>query len=766
MKLLLKGIYTAFPVQLFILHFRKYQVLLAFWYLLALIVNGNFLNYFGADALFLSPEYLGNVNPLSTLIVGISMGIFIMSWHITTFILHSNQFKFLATTSKPFLKYCINNSIIPILFLLFYVYRWVQFERFRELINYGDIFWLVLTFFGGIIIIVVISFTYFFGAEKTLFRQIYPVLQPLDNNEINPNQTDIHKSDEGLITVNLFYNTKLKLKKPRNINHYSAEFINSIFRRHHFSAVVAILLTFLFLSIIGLLQDIPAFNLPAGSVILLFFSILLSGTAAIAYWLKSWSLLVIVFFLFVADQLFRNQIIEIRSKAYGLNYSDKKNWPVYNHDSIVALSSIERMEEDKLEMIKTLNNWKLRQGENKPVMVIINFSGGGTRATSFAFNVLQKLDKDLGGQLMQKTFLMTGASGGILGAAYYRELYRMQINGNEIDRFNELYSSNISGDLLNPIFSSLATRDIFSPAQKFQYGSQQYTKDRAYAFEQQFNENTNGILNHQLKDYFKEEQEAKIPLIFFSSTISADARKMIISTQPISFMMRNIPDTVNGILGDPDAIDFCSFFKNQQPYNLKMLSILRINATFPYVLPNVSLPTNPIIDVMDAGIRDNYGQENSIRFLHVFKQWIAQNTGGVLFIQIRDRKTSDWNAHLKDDGLTGVFTKPLSVIHNNWLKIQDYYQEEQVSYAESLFDFPFRKCIFSYVPTKRNQAAVLNFHLTAKEKNDIVAALNSKVNKKAFIAVKDGLQKQMHLRLKHQSDTIPKIVITQKHKYN
>jgi hypothetical protein len=428
------------------------------------------------------------------------------------------------------------------------------------------------------------------------------------------------------------------------------------------------------------------------------------------------------------------------------------------------MSSIEKMEEDKLEMIKTLNNWKRRQRETKPVMVIINFSGGGTRATSFAFNVLQKLDKDLGGELMQKTFLMSGASGGILGAAYYRELYRMQINGNEIDRFSKLYSSNISGDLLNPIFSSLATRDIFSPAQKFQYGSQHYLKDRAYAFEQQFNENTNGILNHQLKDYFKDEQEAKIPLIFFSSTISADARKMIISTQPISFMMRNIPDTVNGILGDPDAIDFCSFFKNQQPYNLKMLSILRINATFPYVLPNVSLPTIPIIDVMDAGIRDNYGQENSIRFLNVFKQWITQNTGGVLFIQIRDRKTSDWNDHLKEDGLTGVFTKPLSVIHNNWMKIQDYYQEEQVSYVESQFDFPFRKCIFSYVPTKRNQAAVLNFHLTAKEKNDIVAALNSNVNKKAFNAVKDCLQKQMHLKLQHQSDTIPKIVITQKFK--
>jgi hypothetical protein len=201
MKLLLKGIYTAFPVQLFILHFRKYQVLLAFWYILVLIINGNFLSSYGADALFLAPEYLGNVNPLSTLIVGISMGIFIMSWHITTFILHSNQFKFLATTSKPFLKYCINNSLIPILFLLFYAYRWVQFERFRELLNYGDIIWLSLSFFSGITITVLISFTYFFGAEKTLLRQLYPVLQPVDNYPFNPNQTVIIKNDFSYMAI-------------------------------------------------------------------------------------------------------------------------------------------------------------------------------------------------------------------------------------------------------------------------------------------------------------------------------------------------------------------------------------------------------------------------------------------------------------------------------------------------------------------------------------------------------------------------------------
>jgi hypothetical protein len=52
---------------------------------------------------------------------------------------------------------------------------------------------------------------------------------------------------------------------------------------------------------------------------------------------------------------------------------------------------------------------------------------------------------------------------------------------------------------------------------------------------------------------------------------------------------------------DPDVIDFTSFFEKQDPYNLRILTALRMNATFPIVLPNVWLPSDPVIDVMDAG---------------------------------------------------------------------------------------------------------------------------------------------------------------------
>jgi len=80
-------------------------------------VGGKFMHAFGADSLYLAPEYLGNVNSISMAIVGMSVGMFIMSWNISTFILFSRHFQFLAATTNPFLKYCLNNAIIPIIFL-------------------------------------------------------------------------------------------------------------------------------------------------------------------------------------------------------------------------------------------------------------------------------------------------------------------------------------------------------------------------------------------------------------------------------------------------------------------------------------------------------------------------------------------------------------------------------------------------------------------------------------------------------------------------
>ena len=735
MKEFLKGLWHSFPVQLVFLHFRKYQVLLVFWFIIGSAINGSFMNTFGADALFLAPEYLGNVNAVSSAITGIAMGIFIMSWQITTFVLHSKHFKFLATTSKPFLKYCINNSIIPILFLLFYCYKAVQFDKVRELMSFWEILVLILGFLTGFIFLAAVSFSWFFGAERTMMRSMHPIMNEPHKYIGHFGIAGNHHHEKGLIHVEWFYNTRLKLKKPRNISHYSQEFVETMFRRHHFAAVMAIILAFLFLALVGMFQDVDVFKLPAAAGILILFSILMAGAASLVYWLKSWSIPAAVLIIFLVDAMFRYEWIDTRNKAYGLNYEHIDTRPAYQRDSILALCSVDQMEADKRAMMKVLDRWKARQNSAKPVMYILNFSGGGTRSATFTLNVLQRLDSMMKGKLMQKSFMMTGASGGMLGATYYRELYRQRMNGKNLNPADPVHVDRISRDLLNPLFSSMVTRDVFAPAQRFKVGSYSYVKDRAYAFEEQLNENTGGLLDIQIRDYAADESAGKVPLLMFASTVSTDGRKMLLSTQPISFMMRNWPDSASGVPGEPDAIDFATFFRRQDPYNLRLLTAMRINATFPYVLPNVWLPSQPVVDVMDAGIRDNYGQETSIRFLNVFNDWLTKNTSGVVFIQIRDRKNgAEWNeqGEAGRGGFTSMFTKPITVIQLNWMRMQDYYHDELVSMADDRFSFPFDKLTFSYVPTRKDQAAALNFHLTNKEKADIQKALASPENAKAF----------------------------------
>ncbi len=156
MKAWLRGFYYSFPVQLLFLHFRKYQALLLFWFILFSVVNGSFMKTFGADSLFLAPEYLADVNTISFAIVGLTIGMFIMSWNITTFILFSKHFRFLSATTNPFLKYCINNSVIPLVFLVFYFFKAFQFDHTKELIPAMEILFLAGGFVAGLIFVIAI----------------------------------------------------------------------------------------------------------------------------------------------------------------------------------------------------------------------------------------------------------------------------------------------------------------------------------------------------------------------------------------------------------------------------------------------------------------------------------------------------------------------------------------------------------------------------------------------------------------------------------
>jgi hypothetical protein len=263
-------------------------------------------------------------------------------------------------------------------------------------------------------------------------------------------------------------------------------------------------------------------------------------------------------------------------------------------------------------------------------------------------------------------------------------------------------------------------------------GPYSYVKDRGYAFEEKFNDNTNGFLNKRLGDYTEAEKNAEIPLIFFNSVITRDGRKMLISTQPVRFMMRSSYDTLKIPSMAPDAIDFVSFFKNQSPYNLRILTALRMNATFPVVLPNVWLPSDPVIDVMDGGLRDNYGQETTLRFLETFEDWISENTSAVLILQVRDRETGAWEMPYVSENIGEHATKPFLLLQHNWFKMMEFFQSDMLIYYSQNKKHKIHKILFQYATSKEENKAALSFHLSQREKNDIFNSINSTNNVAGF----------------------------------
>jgi len=151
---------------------------------------------------------------------------------------------------------------------------------------------------------------------------------------------------------------------------------------------------------------------------------------------------------------------------------------------------------------------------------------------------------------------------------------------------------------------------------------------------------------------------------------------------------------------------------------------------------------------MDAGLRDNIGMETSLRFIDNFRDWIAQNTSAVLIVQLRDRLDNEWRDRLDNEwenegdiaGITDVMVTPATMLQHNWFYLQYYNQTEQFNYFDKANSLKLRKISLNYHPEKRESAAALNFHLSAREKKDVIKSLNNSNNRVAIDTILKMLQ--------------------------
>ena len=330
-----------------------------------------------------------------------------------------------------------------------------------------------------------------------------------------------------------------KIKLARDSAHYDIELIKKVFYQNHLNASffeIAVIISFILL---GSFKEYPVFLIPAGASIFLLLTIVLMIISSIYSWFRGWTftliLIGVVFLNFLSQ---KTELFGYKNFAYGLDYSNQL--AKYDHESIRKLNSDSAVyESDKREMIEILNKWKRdlsnEFGIEKPPMVLFCASGGGIRSSLWTFLIMQKLDSISDGMFSRYCRMITGASGGMIGSSYYRELLLSKNKGEIKSTLDKEYIELLSKDILNPVAFCIATSDIFIRYQHFKDGPYSYTVDRGYMFEKVMNENLNGAFTKRLYEYKVPEENAEVPMIVFSPTIINHGRKLIISPLNTSF---------------------------------------------------------------------------------------------------------------------------------------------------------------------------------------------------------------------------------------
>lgn len=722
---IINDIFRFLPVQLFLLHFRKYQLFLIFWIILVLIITGHLAAIFGASTLFLSPEYLGKTNFRSMFLLGGAMAVFVMAWHITTFIINNSRIPFIGAIRFAFIKYCLNNSLLPLIFLIFYTIVSIRFQVINENAGWQQVLRFQLGFYLGFTLVILISFAYFFRVGRDLLKVVLSrITNPSLIRNIIPYDSLDYEMD--LIKADSFLTGRFKIKKFSEVESYHPRLLNTVLRKHSRNAITATVFAILLLLLLGLFSEQPELRVPAAASFLLLFAVIMGMVGSVKYLLRSWEVLGWVIFISIVAFFVKERVVDLRSIAYGLNYkTETSKQPVYDYESLKALFSKDKYQLDKDAEMQRLDKWKAVQINTgkKPPLVIISVSGGGSRAAFWTFRSLQYADSLSGGALFAHTVMITGASGGMMGASYWRSLHDMYQDGHIDDPYKNEYQQNMAKDLLNSIIFSLASVDMISPFNKISLAGYSYTKDRGYAMEQEMIRNTEGVLDKKIGDYKRKEAEGKVPMAIVNGTIINDGRRLMMAAQPLGYLTQSEYDITNTTNPAIDAVDFATLFSEQNPYNLRLSTALRMTATFPYILPVVRLPSQPVMNIMDAGLRDNFGVELSNRYVHTMREWIKENTSGVIMLQVRDTRQFEIFPPSDMNTLGKMLADPLFVIQNKWEPFQSYSQGYTRDYLKEYMGNQLQYVTLQYIPEDNKKVAALNFHVTAKEQEDLLKSI-------------------------------------------
>jgi hypothetical protein len=155
---------------------------------------------------------------------------------------------------------------------------------------------------------------------------------------------------------------------------------------------------------------------------------------------------------------------------------------------------------------------------------------------------------------------------------------------------------------------------------------------------------------------------------------------LLISSLDLGTLVPDAPEAEELFARFPAAFD-----------TLLLRTAVRMNASFPYVSPAVSLPADPPRRVVDAGYYDNYGVNVAALWLSdpSVRTWITKNTLGVVLVEIRAEPTSAPPWCHRPSPLAGVagqgLTTPIEGVAAARSSSMRFRNEEEIRGVQALY---------------------------------------------------------------------------------
>lgn len=420
--------------------------------------------------------------------------------------------------------------------------------------------------------------------------------------------------------------------------------------------------------------------------------------------------------------------------------------------------------------------WRAQFPGRKPKLVLVTTTGGANRSALWTTTVLSQLHADPGlPDFARQVRVITGASGGMVGAAYY--VGSLEPGGGLRAGFRP---DDVAQDFLTPIINGFVFREV--PFLAVPAG---YTRDRGELLDRAMEGEVPGVqadVAGRLRAVFAQtfadlapgEAAGWRPSLIFSPMIVEDGRRLLISNRHVpflavttgNFLLPNrptfgdepapspapataqvpakgarrhvVPSPKAGSPGprprarqqdvySRPAVEFFRLFPEARS-RFRLSTAARMNATFPFLSPAVSLPTDAPRRVVDAGYFDNTGVGLAAAWLYEHADWAADNCSGVVVIQVRDSASHRENRALSLPAAEGRpflpgLSGPLSAVSHartasasyrnddDLQRLGDYFTAHPVSRRVSEF--------FTTVVFERDGEAGMNWYLSEADKASV-----------------------------------------------